>query len=59
VPWDPDEWEEDILYPVRVFWDEGRQDWACRCLLYEKYGRCAHLTRYRRQAEVRVLEEYL
>ena len=49
---------EDYV-PVRVFFDEPSRKWKCRCFTYEKYGSCTHLTPYRRETEVRVLEEYL
>ena len=58
MPWDEDP-DSGEYVPVRVYWHEGMQDWACRCYSYENRGTCQHLTRYRRLAEVNVSEEYL
>lgn len=57
--WDDEDDPDGEYIPVRVFFDERTQKWACRCLLYEHFGKCLHLTRYRRQIELDVKEEYL
>lgn len=61
----PGGWDDEDPYgdgeyiPVRVYWDEWAQKWKCRCYSWTRYGKCAHLVRYRRTVELRVKEEYL
>ena len=50
---------EDPYVPVRVFWNDYIQKWACHCLLYQLEGKCPHLMRYRKIIKLDVEEKYL
>ena len=57
--WDKDGDPYGKYVPVRVFFNEETQEWACHCLLYQVEGKCPHLVRYRRTTELSISEDYL
>jgi hypothetical protein len=57
-------WNEQKTFPVRVYFDEESQDFACRCSRYQSSlrvtgeGKCSHIWRYRNEITVRFTDEW-
>lgn len=56
-------WEDEdgtwVTSPRQIYYDTAAGRLSCRCERYAQLGRCRHLTRWRPEVTVPVLECYL